>query len=101
MDEHQRKSRAQEKRIAKRRGEKLHSGSGSGRFMRNDMHGERYWTECKRTDNKKYIRLDVKEIEALIDRAARRGLIAKLEIEINGCEYVLLTNADFEELDRQ
>jgi hypothetical protein len=93
-----RKSDAQEKRVAKKRGERQHGGSGSGRFFRNDMHSDRFLTECKRTDNKRYIRIDLKEIEALQERAAKQGRIPKFEVEIAGHEFVLLCDADFEEL---
>lgn len=98
MDDKIRKSRQQEKRIANRRGETQHGGSGSSLWRRNDMHDEQFLTECKRTDNTRYIRLDVKELDALRDRAARQGRTPKLEVEIGGREFVVLFDEDFAEL---
>lgn len=88
----------QEKRVAKRYNAKQHAGSGSGYVWRNDMHSDRFWIECKRTDNERYIRIDLKEVEALVKRAAEKGKTAVLAIEIKGCEYVLLQDCDFQEL---
>ncbi len=98
MLERRRKSDAQERRIARLRGEKQHGGSGSGSFYRNDMHNDEFLTECKRTDNERWIRLDVKELDALRKRAARQGRIPKFEVEIGGRDFVVLFDADFQEL---
>ncbi len=65
--------------------------------MRNDAHTDDMLIECKRTDNKRFIRIDVKEVEALVKRAAQQGKVGVVAIEISGCEYVLLTDADFRE----
>lgn len=92
------KSDQQERRVARRLDAKQHGGSGSGKFFRNDMHTDAFWIECKRTDNKKYIRVDVQEMEALVRRAAEKGKCPVLAIEISGREYVLLLDADFQEL---
>jgi len=91
-------SDAQEKRVAKRLGATQHGGSGSGQFKRNDMHTDDFLVECKRTDNERYIRVDVKEVEALTRRAAEQGKAPAFAIEIRGREYVLLLDADFQEL---
>jgi hypothetical protein len=91
-------SQKQEKRVAKRMGARQHGGSGSGQWWRNDMHTDRFWVECKRTDNERYIRIDLKEVKALVKRAAEKGKTAVLALEIHGCEYVLLQDSDFQEL---
>lgn len=67
-------------------------------FFRNDMHSDTFWTECKRTDSTKFIRLDVKELDALRQRAARKGRIPKMEVEIGGREFVVLFDEDFQEM---
>jgi hypothetical protein len=66
--------------------------------MRNDMHNDTWLTECKRTDNKRFIRIDVKELDALRTRAALQGRMPKMEIEIGGREFVVLFEPDFQEL---
>lgn len=96
-DERRKLSDKQEKRVAKKLGAKQHKGSGSG-FVRNDASSERFLVECKRTDNSRYIRVDLKEVEALVRRAAEKGKVGVLAIEINGCEYVLMTDNDFLDL---
>lgn len=92
------RSKAQEKRFADKRGAKLHAGSGSGWSSRNDSHNEGELIENKRTDNTAFLRVDLKELLALCARADRQGRLPVLSIEIAGHDFVVLRDCDYQEI---
>lgn len=92
------RSRQQERRVAQRLEAQQHGGSGSGAIKRNDAHTTEELVECKRTDNKAYIRIDLAELTALGTRADEQGRVPVLCIEIAGHEYVVLRDPDYQEM---
>jgi hypothetical protein len=97
-DDRIRRSQQQEKRVAKRYKARQHGGSGTSAFYRNDSHNEAELIECKRTDNTRYIRLDVEELDALARRAYAKGKRPVMHVEIGGREFVVLQEPDYAEL---
>jgi hypothetical protein len=92
------RSQAQERRIAKSYGGSLNSGSGNGTFRKNDVRSERFLHEAKRTDNKASITIRRTDLRDLTRNALMEGRIPVLHFQIDKDEYVILTEADFQEM---
>jgi len=63
-----------------------------------DMHTDGELVECKRTDNERYIRVDLKELRALGHRADAQGKVPAFCIEVGGEDYVIHRVGDWQEL---
>jgi len=97
MDERQRVSRKQEKETAQKFGAIQHAGSGSG-FRSHDMHTERLLIENKTVlQGNRQITLKADDLKRLTYAALIQGRIPILHVRLAGEDYVLLTEADFEE----
>lgn len=75
----------------------MNSGSGNGPYRKNDVRSEEFSVECKTTEKKSYsLKLDdllKAEKYALLD-----GRTMLFFLEICGYRYVVMTEADFEEM---
>lgn len=98
MDPRKRVSQAQERKVARRSGSKLHSGSGSGN-RRNDMHNDDEVIECKTVLRGKK-QITIKQVDlTLVERTAiQQGRRPVLHIELANRGYVVLTEEDYAEL---
>ena len=96
MDERLRRSRAQEKRIARILGGKRHAGSGNG-YSKNDAHNEYFLVECKgRLErNQHSITIKAADLTALQMRAYSQGRLPLFEVELGGHTYVIIPEDDF------
>lgn len=94
MDERLLKSRAQEKRIARKVGGTLNAGSGNGN-RKNDVRqrGEVLW-EMKRTDAKT-ITIKATDLRDLRKNASLEGRLPVMHIELGGRRYVVIEEEDF------
>ena len=92
-----RRSREQEKRIAKRHDGQLSSGSGNGWLRKNDVRTDGILWEMKRTDRKS-ITLKDTDLEELRKNALLEGRMPAMHVEIGKRRYVVLTENDFEGL---
>jgi hypothetical protein len=98
MDERKRVSQAQERRLAKRSGSRLHGGSGSG-SQRNDMHNEDDVYECKTVLwGKRQITLKLDDLKLVERTAVQSGRRPVLHIDLAGRRYVVLTEEDYAEM---
>jgi Holliday junction resolvase len=89
-------SEAQERRAAERFGARRHAGSGSG-AKRNDMHTETATIECKTVlRGNKQITIQADYLRSLMYNAALTGTIPFLYITIDGRDWVMLPEADYE-----
>jgi hypothetical protein len=73
-----------------------HGGSGAGWARKHDAHTATELIEFKRTDNRRVIRIDLKEVQALEARAALEGRQPVVGIEMGtGDRFVLLREDDY------
>lgn len=90
------RSQAQEKRGAARRGTRQNSGSGSGWVHKNDARNDTWLEEYKRTD-KQSITLKSTDLEDLRSNALRTGRLPVLHFEVGGRHWSAVLEEDFEE----
>lgn len=91
------KSQAQERRIAKRHGGTLNSGSGNQWRRKNDVRSDGVLWEMKRTD-KKQITIKADDIEDLRRNATLEDRMPVLHVEIGKRRCVILLEEDYESL---
>lgn len=100
MNEHIKKSRDQEKRIAKATGGSRNAGSGNGWKRKHDVRSgghEGFLWEMKRTD-KKQITVKAADLESVRKIAWSEGRTPVFHIELAGRAYVLIEESDFMEI---
>ena len=98
MDERRRASRRQEKRTAKRLGARLHAGSGSGPWRKNDSHTSDFLIENKTVlRGSRQITVKADDLQALVVRARLEDRLPLLEIEVGGRAYYITPVEDFDD----
>lgn len=101
MDDRIARSRAQEKRVAKRHGGTRNAGSGNGWTRKADVRSSigslDFLWEMKRTDAKS-ISLKHSDLETVRSQAWSEGRMPILHLELCGRQYVVLEEPDFETL---
>lgn len=95
----QRRSKAQEKRVANRTGGTLNAGSGSGWRRRHDIRDGRFLWEMKTTDRpKRQITVKADDLDSVRKVSYLEGRIPVMGIEVGGRNYVILQEDDFLEM---
>lgn len=94
MDDKIRKSRQQEKRIAKKVGGTLNAGSGNKNRKNDVRQGNRVLWEMKRTD-KKSITIKYTDLRDLRKNALLEGRLPVMHIELGDRRYVIIEEDDF------
>lgn len=97
MSDKLRRSQAQERAAAGRFGARLQPRSGAGWSRKNDSRSDRFLIENKRTDNKRSITLKAADLEALNRNAIIDNRVGVLQFELNGRNYVVLSEVSFHE----
>lgn len=95
--ENQKNSDRHEAGIAKRFGGHVNPGSGSSWKRRQDVRTKEVLFEAKYT-GKTQVTIKADVLEQLRLHALQDGRIAALHLEVGGRNYVVLNEADFEEL---
>ena len=93
MDERIRKSRAQEKRIARKVGGTLNAGSGN-KDRKNDVREQGTLWEMKRTDAKS-ITIKATDLRDLRKHASLEDRLPIMHIELGGRKYVIMEEDDY------
>lgn len=97
-DDRRRVSEAQERATAKRFDAKRHKGSGSG-ARRFDMHTDTELIECKTVlQGNKQITIKDSYLRRFLKDAALQDLSPVLQIRLAGLDWVLIPEADYQEL---
>ena len=98
LDPRIKKSRDQEKRLAKATGGSVSARSGAGWVRKGDVRsGSALW-EMKRTDNKRQITLKSDDLETIRKQAWAEGRTPMLGFHLAGRDYVVLEEGDYLEL---
>lgn len=97
MDDRHKRSRLQEKRVAKRIGGRIQPRSGAGWIHKSDVRDTEFLYEMKRTDAKQ-ITVKASVLEELQKHALDTDRIPVLHLELGNKRYVVLSENDFEEL---
>lgn len=93
MDERILKSRAQEKRVARKVGGTLNAGSGNGN-RKNDVREKKVLWEMKRTDARS-ITIKATDLRDLRKNASLEHRLPVMHIELGGRRYVVIEEDDF------
>lgn len=93
-----RRSRRQEKRIAKESGSRVQAGSGSSWRAPQDIKGDEHLTQVKFTDRASY-RLAAAELDAVLRDALQAGRDPRMILEF--VSFGLRVTMDIEELDNK
>lgn len=88
-------SRKQEERTAGKYKGSRNAGSGSGWLRKNDVRSHDFLIENKFTDNKKSYSIKSVELIELRERAILEDRTPVLQFDLNGRNYVILTEDDF------
>lgn len=97
MDDRHKRSRQQEKRVAKRLNGRVQPRSGAGWLHKSDVRDDHFLYEMKRT-NAKQITVKASVLEDLYRNALEVDRIPVLHLELGDRRYVVLSEHDFEEL---
>lgn len=97
MDDRIKRSRHQEKRVAKRLNARVQPRSGAGWIHKSDVRDEYFLYEMKRTDAKQ-ITIKSSVLTDLYKHSLDVDRIPVLHIELCDKRYVILSENDFEEL---
>lgn len=89
------KSRKQEKGVAKRFGGYTQPRSGAGPFRKNDVRDKEFLYECKLTVGVKSISIKEKDLRDIYHNAVMDGRVGVLQFELNDRPYVILREEDF------
>lgn len=97
-DQRIKRSRAQEKRVAKAMGAVQHGGSGAGPWRKNDLHTSRFLVEakCRAKPDAKQITIKLTDLQDVAKNAAIAGLEPALTFELGGVDYLIIPNASVE-----
>ena len=93
MDRHHRRSKRQEKRIAKQRDGQITKGSGNGQYDKADVIDEHFLTEAKTTEKMSYS-LKNSEWLRVKKQAADKGLMPCMDIEIKDTDNLTVLKTD-------
>lgn len=92
--DHQRRSKLQEKRVAKDYNGTVTPGSGNGWKHKADVHSSEFLIECKTTTKQSYI-LKLADLKKLYYQAVIENKIPVFEIEFGDMTFVVLDKNDF------
>ncbi len=93
MDQRIRRSRAQEKRVAKRLGGTVNSGSGNGPWRKGDVRSDDYLVEAKRTDKASWS-FKLSEWETIRRSALMEGRTPMICLELGSRRFLIVEEGD-------
>jgi hypothetical protein len=93
MDQRIKRSRMQEKRVARAHGGTVNSGSGNGPWRKGDVRCDDYLVEAKRTDRASWT-LKASEWETIRRHALNDGRLPMICLELGGRNLVIVEECD-------